>query len=373
MAGVKRWFGTDFGMIVWIPVTLLVFGSLMAAFFLVIYRPSHPGSGWEAQAWDFFGSEQFKIAAVSIGLPLVLLLVETQFKFVQRLQESRKVHLEEQREARNERRLEAWTFTFKLLEDLFDLSARVVYYRRLDGSRTVDEPIENIERGLWKISIRGEQAVHQWTVQLGIASQDTDLLLEFINVILLANDGVTRCLRNDSLPVMECLRLQSALEVIVDRSKSICHHSILNFVDFSIQLKELDDYGDSQEAARRRREILGYIELDRQNLRDWSRWMRDFTRDHDELLGGLDGPEVLALRTAVTDAEAWVRAEDGRNIGQYEQYDDLKQKLVAIPSTTRYAQGAFYYSDQFTLTLADEMLFNFLTDRIQLRTSANRT
>lgn len=373
MAGIKRWLRTDFGMIVWIPVTILVFGGLMAAFFLVIYRPSHPGSDWEAQAWDFFGSEQFKIAAVSIGLPLVLLLIETQFKFVQRLQESRKVHLEEQRETRNERRLEAWTFTYKLLEDLFDLSAQLIYYRRLGGDKTADMPLEETLRRLWNVTIRGEQALHQWTVLLNIASEDRDLLLEFVNVVLLACDGVARCLRDETRPAGECAQLQSALEVIVDRSKTICHSSILEFVDFSIKLRELEDQGYSEEVARQRQEFLAAIDLDRRNLRDWSQWMRDFSKNNEELLGGLDGPEVFALRTAVTDAETWVSAETGRNIGHYEQYDDLKQKLVAVPSASRYAQGAFYYSDQFILTLADEMLFNFLTDRIQLRASANRT
>ena len=365
MAGIKRWLRTDFGMIVWIPVTLLVFGSLMAAFFLVIYRPSHPGSDWEAQAWDFFGSEQFKIAAVSIGLPLVLLLVEAQFKFVQRLQESRKAHLEEQREARNERRQEAWTFTHKLMEDLFDLSARAIFYRRLDGTRTIEEPIENVQRGLWAIVVRGEQAVHQWTIQLNIASEDNDLLLEFINVIMLASDGVARFLRDDFRPIEECLELQSALEVIVDRSKSICHHSILNFVDFSIQLRELEDYDETPEVASKRREISAYVEVDRQNLRSWRDWMRQFARNNEQLLGGMTDPEVEALRTAVSDAEAWLAEETSRNIGDYDGYDGLRDRLTAVGP--RYAQGAFYYSDKFIMTLADEMLFGFLIDRIHLR------
>jgi len=367
VAGIKRWLRTDFGMVVWIPVTLLVFGSLMATFFLVIYRPSHPGSDWEAQAWDFFGSEQFKIAAVSIGLPLVLLLVETQFKFVQRLQESRKVHLEEQRVTRNERRLEAWTFTYKLLEDLFDLSARLIYYRRLDGGMTADMPLEETLRRLWNITIRGEQAVHQWTVLLNIAPEDRNLLLEFVNVVLLACDGVARCLRDETRPAGECAQLQAALEVIVDRSKTICHSSILEFVDFSIKLRELEDQEYSPEVAQKRQEFLAAIDLDRRNLHDWSQWMRDFSKNNEQLLGGMDGPEVLALRTAVSDAEAWLSDESTRSIGSYEEYNSLKDKLVAVPSTSRYAQGAFYYSDRFIMTLADEMLFGFLLDRIDLR------
>jgi len=378
MAGIKRWFRTDFGMIVWIPITLLVFGSLMAAFFLVIYRPSHPGSSWESQAWDFFGSEQFKIAAVSIGLPLVLLLVETQFKFVQRLQESRVKHaaeqeaarraqLAEERETRNERRLETLASTNKMLEDLFDLSAKVIFYKRLDGTRSGPEPIEEVQRSLWALVIRAEQAVHQWTIRLHIDPADADLLIEFINVIWLASDGTARYLRDDSLPPEHIFRVQAALEVVVDRCKSICHHSIRRMVDLSVQLRELEDLEESLPVLAQRAQNLGEIGDEREKLKAWGNWIREFTRTNEELLGGRNEDAVQQLRTAVRAAETWLGEDEVRAIGDYAEYWALKNDLLAVPVTSRYANGTFWYSSDFIQALADQMLFDGLVERIEIR------
>ena len=181
------------------------------------------------------------------------------------------------------------------------------------------------------------------------------------------SDGAGRYLRDDTRSSADCVQMQAALEVIVDWSKSVCHHSILSFIDLSIRLQELADRDETLELVQQRAEITAQLELERQALTNWVDWMRDFARRNEEVLGGIDEPEVLALRDSVTAAETWLGENENLGILDYADNEALRDRLLAVPPRTRYAHGAFYYSDQFIRRLADEMLFLALRERIHVR------
>jgi hypothetical protein len=374
--------GLNVKQIVWVPAAITLLASLLVALFLAVYRPSHPGVNWQSQVWDYLGSEQFKIAAVSLGLPILLLFIETQFKIVQGIQQSRQKQAEveaaerlaqvrRERDERAERRLDTISQTQKMLDDLFDLSIQVVYYKKASVASTgAQRDAEQLLGDLFRLVVRSELAVHYWGLRLGIPDEDQELLLEFINAIMLASDGTARVLRDGRTTPEHAAELQAALEVVVDRCKTICHYPILRIMDTSTRLRQLqEEEGGDTTVQGQIIELESLLEDNRTVLRGWKDWMDAFEAEHDELLAGINEPEVRALRQAVREAEEWLATEAGRHMDDYDKRSVVQTRLDAVPRRTRYIHGGFYYSDIFIKRLADEMLFQFLLERIQERSN----
>ncbi|HLF79123.1 MAG TPA: hypothetical protein VJB57_16705 [Dehalococcoidia bacterium] len=366
-----RLFSTDFKRVIWIPAAILLVAGLLVALFLLVYRPSHTGQEWQAQAWSYLGSEQFKIAAVSLSLPILVLFIETQFKVIQRVQENRQKQVDALVAEKSQRRLETVQETQQLLDDLFDAAIQVIFYtnRPADSSKE-RESVEDILQKLWRLAIRGESAVLQWGIRLDMPGEDVDLLLEYVNVILLACDGTARCLRDTQRTPESNAELQAALEVVIDYCKRICYTPILHVMDLTTQLHELPSAGVDQATAILRQGILAELDGRRSGLRDWKNWNATFTSQHQELLGSDDDPAVLAWRTGAKQAETWLSEEAGRIAEAYEQYDGLRALLAEVPPVIRYGQGGMTYSEAFIKVLADEMLFMSVTERLNNRRTA---
>jgi len=71
-----------------ILVSLLLILLLLNSFGFVIYHYSHSEQGAADQLWDYLSSDLFELFTISLLLPIILLVLETRFKFIQKILES---------------------------------------------------------------------------------------------------------------------------------------------------------------------------------------------------------------------------------------------------------------------------------------------
>lgn len=126
-----------------------------------------------AQIFEFLGSKTFELVTISIGLPILMFLVDYIFKFREKYAEEKK-----------QRKLDSFNLTQTLWHDLAKISTDLLYINNFNDKEKIEELNKNID----KFIINGEDVVNTWFFEFSdlndIIKKDTTIKndIQFINL-----------------------------------------------------------------------------------------------------------------------------------------------------------------------------------------------
>jgi len=361
-----------------LKTTLTVLLALLILLDLIgfmIFHNSHPSENLWTQLWNYVSSDLFELVTISLLLPIILLILESHFKFVQSLLENhikrqeaigaeQRALVQKQREERRAKRWEAIQFTQATLNQLFDLTDRVVF-NPVDHSKDTQSDLRIILSSISKLAISGNEVINMWYFRLNLSPDDEGLLVYLMNVPLKCADTVARFIFRKADPA-EIKELQESLEIIRNGIRTIAQQQILSFLKLHMQLLELKE---SDIPTDKLHKIEAELDTTRSSLRDGVQFFKRMESSYLEPLPGICGDAVNSLRKASIEVEAWLRENSGRPFSEYERSKEFQNLYYSISRKDRFYAGTISYSADFIKHLAEalayEELFRMLTQRAQ--------
>lgn len=186
----------------WIEFLLILLVSLNIFFFFTYHR-SHANEDLWVQLWNYFESETFRSLTVSLAFPMIIFVIESKFKIIEHIFQTRleqaKREIEEQVEARKkneeqrkEKRLQAIAMTSDVLNKINNLVSEVRVYDS-KGELTINTIIARIA----SLSISVSELINTWLVRFPILPRGVySLFRGYIVVMYWGAWAVAHCIQN---------------------------------------------------------------------------------------------------------------------------------------------------------------------------------
>jgi hypothetical protein len=338
-----------------------------------IYRNSHSSEAVSTQLWNYFESNLFKLVTISLLLPIILLVLESHFKFIQSLLQDhlkreeairaeQRALAQKQRQERTERRFETIQLTQKLMNQLFDLAIQVQYFK-MDGTSKIPfknekqsksdrmSKIEDILRGIEEFGVSANNTVNMWSSQLKISPDDQELFIYFLNIVLKCTNDTAKYI-HENIDIREISELQAALGIIWGEIKRVAHHQIITILKQSMELLELKEDNAPQDKLENIKSIMDKY---RKGLKAWQRFLKAAELSRNDFLPEISGNEVNALHEALGKVKKYLKEHPEDEFYQFEGIHDLKELYNKIPRETRFCALNRNFSKEFIKYLADEL------------------
>lgn len=226
----------------WISILLALLVGLNIIFFIAYYD-SHPSEDIWLKLWSYFESETFRALMVSLAFPVVILVIESQFKIIEHIFENRleqaKREFEEQVEARRkieedrkEKRLQAIGMTSETFRQINNLVSEVRVYD--DQSKA---SMNNIIGRIASQSIAVSELINTWIVRFPILPTNVHSLFRgYVIVLYWGAWAVAHCIQKGIGGDKE--ELQESLAMIQRGIVGIAFGPIFNALTSSMSLME---------------------------------------------------------------------------------------------------------------------------------------
>jgi hypothetical protein len=332
-----------------------------------IYRNSHSSEAVSTQLWNYFESNLFKLVTISLILPIIVLVLESHFKFIQSLLQDhlrreeairaeQRALAQKQRQERTERRFETILLTQKLMNQLFDLAIQVQYFKidstsKIPSKNEKQSKIEDILRATEEFGVSANNTVNMWSFRLNISPDDQKLLIYLLNIVLKCTNDIAKYIHENN-DIREISELQAAFGIIWGEIKRVAHHQIINVLKQSMELLELKEDNAPQDKLENIKSIMDkYLN----GLAAWQRFLKAAELSRNDFLPEISGNEVNALHEALGEVRKYLKEHPEEEFYQFEGRQDLKELYNKIPRETRFCALNRNFSKEFIKYLADEL------------------
>jgi hypothetical protein len=222
------------------------------------------------------------------------------------------------------RSLAMWT-------DLYELSNKVAYFDPNEARPR--SRLDSIRRRISAFVPQTDEVVNSWTREFPtLTDDDQAAFLVFINTVLESADSVAAGMR--AAPTgREAAELKDGLRTIEAEIDGIAHPLIIQVLDASLQLRDLNDgehlfgIGSKDSKSRLTEEVASSLLL----LKSWATsLMKDQVRTL-PILPTADGRRVDTFRQESERAQRWLRAHPYKVLGDYPNYGKVWNSLNEIP------------------------------------------
>ena len=361
---------------------LLALLVILNAIGFSIYHHSQSSEAVSAQLWNYLDSDLFELVTISLLLPIMVLVLESHFKFIQSLLEDRlkrgeairaeqRALVERQRQERVDGRLEAIAATQQSISQLFDLAIQVQYFHVDDvGKAPSKDPkpsegdevstIVDLLRAAEELSVSANTTVNMWSSRLRISPEDEELFLYFINIVLYCTADVARCI-DEADDEEEIAVLQAALGIIWTKIKEVSHQSTITILKKSKSILDLKEATGPEDELK---QIASEISQIREPLRSWHRYLKGLEQSRQEVLPDISGRDVDALHEYVGKAREYLKEHPGNDFHQFEGSRDLEDSYYRITRESRFSALNRGYSKEFIKLLADKLGYEILVQTL---------
>lgn len=210
-------------------IALVTLNLLLLLFFIRI----NPNINLMAQIFNYFSSKAFQNITISLGLPIIILLIDYVFKINEKRIEERK-----------NRQLDTIAHTNSLWNDLAEITTELIYLNDLKNEEKIVEINSNID----KFIINAEGIVNSWNSEfsnLKFILEDeilfSDVFLSPINVLLSAIISLIDFKEINSYNKDQIRLIQHNIQVIYLGIKGSLHHPILNILKNFVEYDQIND------------------------------------------------------------------------------------------------------------------------------------
>jgi len=327
---------------------LLVWLAILYSIIFFIYWEANPSENLWIQLWNCLESNIFRVVTASLVLPIILLVLESRFKIVEAIEKNRLDRELKEKEVLRERRLECLELTSQMWNQLFSLASEVIHYKK-----DVNEgaSIENVLQRVENFSSWGEEIVLMWQFRFpNLSSEDRNLFVDLMNIIGESTVTVAYSIQEIGDPE-EISELQDLLLMIQGGIKTIAHHSIINVLEYSMDL--LDGKED----------INSKIQGNINRLKYWSEEIKMEKREHNKILSSIGGAEIEAFRDEVKKVEGCMREHPEyyiQDIDKCEGFDNFEDSFYKISLEKRAHAEKHPYSVEYLRHIANWLNFKVI-------------
>jgi hypothetical protein len=358
---------------------LLNFGGFM------IYRYSHSSEAVTIQLWNYLASDLFEIITISLLLPIIVLVLESHFRFIQSLLENqlereeaikveRRALEQQRRQVRTEKRLEAILSTQKMMNQLFDLAAQVRHFRvdvvekkQLENEKRSKTKsalkIGEIRKAIGAFSVVGNDTINMWSFRLKLSSDDEEIFVYFINIVEECSDNVAQYI-NETKDGEEIAELQRALEIIWTQIKRVAHQDMISILKLHFDLLELKEDSASQDKLEK---VNSEICTHRASLKVWHQLVKTAEQSSHDFLPEICGDETNALQGAMRKAMKYLKDHPENDLNQYDKLQDLERLYYTIPRKSRFLVLGKRFSKEFIKNIAESLGYQKLMHTLFMR------
>jgi hypothetical protein len=358
----------NFNIILYLVIGLLILLNYVC---FVIYRDSHITETYPTQLWNYLSSDLCKLITISLLLPIITLILESNFKFIQSLMENRLEREKAIRAERSQKRRDVILSTQTMLNRLFDLAIQVQHFEaggsKKSATRTVQHSkdnsltkIEEIIKDLEQFSVTAVDIVNEWDT-LKISNEDSDMFLYFMNFVLLCAADVANYIEKTIDPD-ERLKLQLALSVIWNVVSYVAHQGIISMLKLHMEILELQD---DQAAEDQLEKVTSDIDNYRKALAGWMQLIKSSEQSHRDRLPEIKSKAGVAFNEAFEKAREYLKQNPEKTWYDYEENQAVKDLYDKVPRMDRFVSMYKTYSKEFILYLADELGYeNFINNTL---------
>jgi hypothetical protein len=341
-------------------ILLLIIGINLI--FFLIYYFAYPDIPFWEKAWEYLSSAIFTLVTGSLIIPLIISILEKRYKFmenIQRQREEKQKMIEEQKRASRNQTI---TDTIGMWQELYNLTSELIYFEPKKGSKT---EINNYVNRLFRFPSTAEVTVNKWAHQFPNLENETfDTFLEFVNIVYQSSLSIALFIQR-GLVEKEVADLQNMLFLILDQTKSIVHHRMMDIFKFSAKLLELEDSDGDKGKIWEYRET---IKLNAEGLKDWANGISDHNDKYDNFLAPNSGPEIDAIRKTARSIQIWLKEDKKRQVFEAKEFTDLQTQFYNINFEDRVSAAAIPYTIEYMKALADWLSFESACTYIYNRT-----
>jgi len=337
-------------------ILLIIIWFLLNVITFWIYTTANADQGFYERLWEYMKSDIFNILLVSVVLPLLMFLIEKQFKFIEAARNRRADIHQKLMDERREKRIEAVNLTIEMYDNLFNITSGVVHQpyhekardRKVNWNRVIEE--------MRNFTSTASSIVNTWYFRLKIPYDVEETYLNYVNLMLNSALSVSMFLERCDDPE-EADDLQDSLRVIQD---GVTHAAQMHIISaLKLQVSLLDNNYDSDKESTK---DLNNLEYRHTSLRSWWKSLKNLSAQFNIILPEIGGQEAEDFRKLSDEYSIWKRNNVDKPDNQFEKFNELISKFDAIPRRQLVDLGNILYSRDFIRKLADWFNFELIFD-----------
>ncbi len=339
---------------------------------LSVYHFSHQEEGILTQSWNYLSSDLFELITISLLLPIIVLVLESHFRFIQSLLENRhekeeairaerRALAQKQRQERTEKRWEAIISTEKMMKQLFNLAIQVQYFPLDNISKTQSKvkklsndrlsTIEEVLKATGDFSIAAANSVNMWSHRLNLSNDDEELFLYLINIVFESTSDIALYI-HETKDIVEIAELQAALGIIWNEIKRIAHQQIITFLKLRMEIIEIEENDVPND---RLEYIKEKIHTYRKRLKSFHQYLKGVVNSHLDYLPEISSDEVTVFCEALERARKYLEESQENKFHDFEEKQEIEDLFYKIPRESRFSALNKNYSRETIKHLADAL------------------
>ncbi len=319
------------------------------------YQQANPGLNFSQQLIGYLDTTTFAVVTATTFLPILLALADELFKIGETAEERiylRKQAQAEQRRLAIEQLLATWNELYTVCNEIVFFDAEVRNRSKIRESwgklaaltGTVNATFNAVYTKFYNAAdVKGAGAAS------GFGLQDLNVFVRFFNVLVASSKAVASFINDsDGKEKAEAIRdLQSSLGAILEATKRIAQHPMLNVLNLSNELLE------SSELPGKENELRAEITTNMNFLKNFCDIIRKEENKSNRLFPTIEGKDADAARSAAAKYRQWRLQNPDKPPDVSEEYSTLQTSISRLPHQKKVESVRTAYSLDFVRYLAD--------------------